>query len=186
MTWTRFWRGLRTYVRQTWARWVALIGGFAILLALFHLPGDVSSLRQNTDLQQHGRPVSAVIVDVASEPHSGYRGGSWTEYWPVTEQTVDGDTFTASLRRYSTSRPDVYERGRRVQVLVDPDHRWTVALAGADARSFLEHQVRRESTVGAVGLVLFAVGLPFDLRNARRKRRRTKSPTPVGSARSRR
>lgn len=147
-----------------------------------YLPGDVSALRQNTDLQQRGRTAQAVVVEVRHEHHGGYRGGSWDEYWPVTQQSVDGDVFTASLRRYSTRDPDVYERGSRLAVLYDPDHRWTVALAGDDARAFLERQVRHGVTVGAVGLALVAVGLPFDVRRARRKRRRTETGRPLGTA----
>lgn len=185
LTWARFWRGLRTYARDTWSRWFTIIGGLAILLTVFHLPGDVSSLRQNADLQQRGRTAQAVVVEVRHEHHSGYRGGSWDEYWPVTEQTVDGDVFTASLRRYSTRDPDLYEHGRRIEVLYDPDHHWTVALAGDDARAALERQVRSASTVGAVGLALVAVGLPVELRRGRRKRRRAETARPLGTARRR-
>ncbi|WP_248704019.1 hypothetical protein [Curtobacterium sp. MWU13-2055] len=103
----------------------------------------------------------------------------------MTEQTVDGDVFTASLRRYSTRDPDFYERGRRIEVLYDPDHHWTVALAGDGARAALERQVRSASTVGAVGLALVAVGLPVELRRGRRKRRHAETARPLGTARRR-
>jgi hypothetical protein len=182
MTWARFREGTARSVRETWARWTVLIGGFALLLTVFHLPADLATLRQSTALHERGRVTSAVVVAVEEQHHSGARGGRWTEYWPVTRQTVGGDTFTASLRGYSTSTSDAYRRGQRLSVLYDPDHHRTVALADVRYRVWLERQVRKESVLGGVGLVHVAVGLPFDLRRGRRRRRRTRTPEPLGTA----
>ncbi|PYY34663.1 hypothetical protein DEJ16_00120 [Curtobacterium sp. MCJR17_055] len=183
MTWARFWRGTGESVRVGWPRWLVVIGFLAVLPVVFTLPGDIATLRQNTDLHERGRTVSAVVVAVEEQHHTGHRGGSWTEYWPVTRQTIDGVTSTTPLRGYASTARERYQRGQRLTVLIDPDDRRTIALAGAGARASLQRQVRIGAVVGATGAVFLAIGVPVAVRRAHAHRRRTALAKPLGTAR---
>lgn len=156
-----------------------------LLVAVVGLLGTGSSLQQNTELRAHGGRTDAVVVRVERVHHTGYRGGSWNEYWPVTRQTVDGETFEASLRRYAVHDDDTYRRGEHVTVLYDTDHHRTVALASDEARERLVGRVRGRIVLGGSMLVVLAVCLPIDIRRTVAKRRARRRPQPAGTARRR-
>lgn len=171
LTWRRFFAGLGFAARTSGPRVGSVIGVLFMLVGAWNLPQDLGSLRQNDELREHGSTTSAVVVRVDEQFHSNGKGAGHIEYWPVTRQTVDGDTFEASLKRYQDADRDRYRVGQRIDVLYDPSHHWTVALAGADARALLEGNRTRDVIIAGIGVALGAVCLPIDIRRTVRKRR---------------
>lgn len=171
LTWRRFWSSLGGFARDSGPRVGSVFGVLFVLVGAWNLTQDLSSLRQNDQLHAHGGTASAVVVRVDEQFHSNGKGAGHTEYWPVTRQTVDGDTFEASLKRYQDADRDRYRVGQHVDVVYDPSHHWTVALAGADARALLEGNRTRDVILAGIGAVLAVVCLPIDIRRTIRKRR---------------
>ena len=162
-------------------------GALCLLVTLFGLGPAVRAHDQNVELHRIGVRATAEVVSVRKEHHSG-RHSSWDEWIPTTQQTVDGRTSRTELGPYSSRDEDVFHRGQRFVVLVDPDDPDSVVLASDAARNRVAAQLHRSVGVAIGSVVFLGVGIPAVVHRRRHgpklQRRREEAARQKARARS--
>ena len=154
-TWRRFGAGVWRFLPNL----LLYFGVIGALITAFGLGPAVRAHDQNVELHRIGKRTTAEVVSVRKEHHSG-RYSSWDVWIPTTQQTVDGRTSRTELGPYSSRDEDVFHRGQRFVVLVDPDDPDSVVLASDAARDRVAAQLHRSVGVAIGSVVFLGVGIP--------------------------
>jgi hypothetical protein len=163
------------------------LGAACLLVTLFGLGPAVRAHDQNVELHRAGVRTTAEVVSIRKEHHHS-RHHNWDEWIPTTQQTVDGHTSITELERYSSRDEDVFHRGQRFAVLVDPGDPHSVVLASDAAGEHVARQLHLSVGIAIGSVVFLGIGIPAVVHRRRHdptlQRRRGKAARQEARARA--